>query len=186
MRAALRKLPVSRRGSAFTGAEHSGSCRVQLRVWRERGGQPTLPSARSARFARRRVRSFRADPASLTRTFASPPVEPGGVHSPFAVSIETGLAMSVAPSRVDGFNHSIVQSGPCIASRCARCRTRASFDSGAFARTARRATNEQDGASRAHGPDAQYHQPLFHFTSPLEPRTVFMCVPCGRDHPCSV
>lgn len=186
MRAVLCKLPVSGRGSAFAGAEHSGPRRVQFRVWRERGGQPAMPSARPTRFARRRLCSVRADPASLTRAFAPPRV--AQIHCSLC---QLGPA-SLCLARVAGFSHSIVHRCPRIASRCARCRPRAFIGCRAFARTTRRATNEQHGASRAHGPDAQYYQPLFHFSQSsktpyrfyvraLRPRPSMFCITARRS-----
>ncbi|ANB74402.1 hypothetical protein AYM40_20005 [Paraburkholderia phytofirmans OLGA172] len=65
-----------------------------------------MPSAQPARFARRHLHSVRADPATLTRAFAAPLVEPGGAASLLAVSVETGVAMPIASRRVQPFNRS--------------------------------------------------------------------------------
>ncbi|HEX7932696.1 MAG TPA: hypothetical protein VF573_06430 [Paraburkholderia sp.] len=50
-----------------------------------------------------------------------------------------------------------------VASRCGRFGACAFFAGRAFARSARRAADEQYRAGCAHCPDAQHNQPLFHF-----------------------
>ena len=142
-----------------------------------------MPSARPARVAGRRLHAIRSDPAALTHAFILPRVGPPRSRCWLATTLKSVRPRYpiVSPSRT---HRSIVQSGPCVASRCARCRACASLGGRAPLRAPRRAANKQHRAGSEHCPDAQYHQPLFHFTSPHKPRIAFFCVPYGRAPLC--